>query len=201
MTWTAVFALAVALAMDAFAVAVATGIRLRVVTRRQTFRLAFHFGLFQFLMPLLGWFLGLTVRDFIEHWDHWVAFVLLALIGVNMLRESLAAPAHSDTGDEARHAAAALADPTRGFSLLMLSVATSIDALAVGLSFSLLNMSVWLPSALIGVVCAAFTMTGLHLGKTLSRAELLGRRAELAGGLALLLIGLKILYEHGVFGA
>ena len=202
MTLLSLFALALALAMDAFAVAVATGIRLGVVTGRQVFRLAFHFGLFQFLMPLAGWFLVLTVRGFIERWDHWVAFALLAFIGVNMLRE--AASRRDGAEEEQRHAADALAhpaDPTRGFSLLMLSVATSIDALAVGLSFSLLNMSVWFPAAVIGVVCCVLTALGLWLGKTLSRAEILGRRAELAGGLVLLAIGFKILYEHGVFGA
>ena len=176
MTLLSLFALALALAMDAFAVAVATGIRLGVVTGRQVFRLAFHFGLFQFLMPLAGWFLGLTVRGFIERWDHWVAFALLAFIGVNMLRE--AASRRDGAEEEQRHAADALAhpaDPTRGFSLLMLSVATSIDALAVGLSFSLLNMSVWFPAAVIGVVCCVLTALGLWLGKTLSRAEILGR--------------------------
>ena len=96
------FALALALAMDAFAVAVATGIRLGVVTGRQVFRPAFHFGLFQFLMPLAGWFLGLTVRGFIERWDHWVAFALLAFIGVNMLRE--AASRRDGAEEEQRHA-------------------------------------------------------------------------------------------------
>lgn len=202
MTLFALFALAVALAMDAFAVAVATGIRLGTVTPRQTFRLAFHFGLFQFFMPVLGWFLGLTVRGFIERWDHWVAFALLGFIGFNMIRESFA---HED-GDEqeGRHAADALthpSDPTRGFSLIMLSVATSIDALAVGLSFALLKVSVWFPSAVIGVVCAALTTAGQYLGKTLSRAEALGKRAELIGGLVLIAIGLKILHEHGVFAA
>lgn len=201
MTLFAIFALAVALAMDAFAVAVATGIRLGAATGRQTFRLAFHFGLFQFFMPVLGWFLGLTVRGFIEQWDHWVAFALLGFIGVNMIRESFGQERGTADGDS-RQAADALAhpsDPTRGFSLIMLSVATSIDALAVGLSFALLNMSVWFPSAVIGVVCAVLTTAGLYLGKTLSRAEALGKRAELIGGLVLLVIGLKILHEHGAF--
>ena len=199
MTLLSLFALALALAMDAFAVAVATGIRLGVVTGRQVFRLAFHFGLFQFLMPLAGWFLGLTVRGFIERWDHWVAFALLAFIGVNMLRE--AASRRDGAEEEQRHAADALAhpaDPTRGFSLLMLSVATSIDALAVGLSFSLLNINVWGPSTLIGVVCAVITALGLLAGKGLAHADIFGRRAELVGGCVLIGIGLKILYEHGV---
>ena len=199
MTLYAVFALAVALSMDAMAVSVATGIRLGTVDHRQTFRLSFHFGLFQFLMPVLGWFLGLTVRDFIERWDHWVAFALLAFVGVNMLRESFSSEQsekkdHSDSPATSNHN-----DPTRGLSLLMLSVATSIDALAVGLSFALLKMPVWLPAAIIGAVCALLSATGLFLGKTLSHADMLGKRAELLGGIVLLGIGLKILYEHGVF--
>ncbi len=200
MTLLSLFALALALAMDAFTVAVATGIRLGSVTGPQAFRLAFHFGLFQFLMPLAGWLLGLTVRGFIEQWDHWVAFALLAFIGVNMLRE--AASRQDGAAEGHRHSVAPthLADPTRGFSLLMLSVATSIDALAVGLSFSLLNMPVWFPAAVIGGVCCILTVLGLWLGQVLSHAEILGHRAELAGGVVLLAIGFKILYEHGVFG-
>ncbi len=91
-------------------------------------------------------------------------------------------------------------DPTRGFSLIMLSVATSIDALAVGLSFAFLKIQVWYPAAVIGLVCAAFTLTGLLLGRGLARATLFGRRASLVGGLVLMGIGVKILYEHGVFG-
>lgn len=194
MTLPSLFALALALAMDAFAVAVAAGMRLGSVTRRQVFRLCFHFGLFQALMPVAGWFLGLTVRDFIEEWDHWAAFALLAFIAANMLREALS---HRDEGGTEERPAA---DPTRGLSLLMLSVATSIDALAVGLSFSLLNISVWFPAVVIGMVCCALSALGLWLGTILSRAAMLGRRAELAGGLTLLAIGFKILYDHGVFG-
>ena len=195
MTLLSLFALALALAMDAFAVAVAAGIRLGSVTGRQVFRLCFHFGLFQAFMPVAGWILGLSVRDFIEAWDHWAAFALLAFIGVNMLREG------ASLKEEESGTLSPAADPTRGLSLLMLSVATSIDALAVGLSFSLLDISVWFPAAVIGVVCCALSALGLGLGTSLSRAAMLGRRAELAGGLTLLAIGFKILWDHGVFGS
>ncbi|MCH5276718.1 MAG: manganese efflux pump [Desulfovibrionaceae bacterium] len=195
MSLPSLFALALALAMDAFAVAVATGVHLGSVTGRQIFRLCFHFGLFQALMPVAGWFLGLTVRDVIEEWDHWAAFALLTFIGVHMLREAVS---HNSEGREAKPRPAA--DPTRGLSLLMLSVATSIDALAVGLSFSLLNMAPWFPAVVIGVVCCALSALGLGLGTILTRAALLGRRAELAGGLTLLAIGFKILCDHGALG-
>lgn len=179
------FIIAVALAMDAFAVAVATGVALRTVSPRQTFRLAWHFGLFQALMPILGWSLGLTVRDHIEAYDHWIAFGLLTYIGVKMIREAF---------EEEKQGRG---DPTRGFSLVMLSVATSIDALAVGLSLSMLGVSVWWPALVIGLVALAFTAAGLHLGKTVARAERIGTCSELAGGAILIAIGLNILREHG----
>jgi putative Mn2+ efflux pump MntP len=181
--------IAVALAMDAFAVAVATGVALKAVSPRQTFRLAWHFGLFQALMPIIGWALGLTVREYIEAYDHWIAFALLGYIGVNMIREAF-------DHDSRRHG-----DPTRGMTLVMLSVATSIDALAVGLSLSMLGVSVWWPALVIGVVALAFTAAGLHLGKTVARAERLSTCSELAGGVILIAIGLNILREHGALGA
>lgn len=191
MNATAIFLLAVALAMDAFAVAVATGLRLKKPTSRQFFRLSFHFGLFQFFMPVLGWLLGLTVRDYMENWDHWVAFVLLAWIGVNMIRESFGA---EEEKEERK-------DPTKKWSLIMLSIATSIDALAVGISFSLLGVSVWGPSVCIGVVCAVLTLVGMKAGASLASARILGRWAEALGGTVLLGIGVKILLEHGVWEA
>lgn len=203
MTIYAIFALAVALALDAFAVAVATGVRLGTVSRRQSFRLAFHFGLFQFMMPVIGWMLGLTVRDLIEAWDHWVAFGLLALVGLNMLRETLFPEKKDacdiDAGEKTNAISVSAADPTRGVSLVMLSIATSIDALAVGLSFSMLKLSVWFPAIVIGLVCFGLTWLGLLLGKSLCQAEALAKRAELVGGLVLLGIGVKILFDHGVF--
>jgi len=181
-------ALAAALAMDAFAVAVASGFSLGRVTGRHTFRLAFHFGLFQALMPVLGWAAGRTVAPLLERWDHWVAFGLLAFIGGRMVWGAL-------WGETEKRGS----DPTRGLSLVVLSVATSVDALAVGLTLSLLQVSILWPAAVIGVVCAAFTVAGLHLGRLAGGAMRLGRWAEGAGGLVLLAIGLRILAKHGVF--
>lgn len=180
--------IAIALAMDALAVSIATGVSLRRVTPRQMFRLSWHFGLFQALMPILGWAVGLSFREYIEAYDHWVAFVLLGYIGYKMIRESFE---EEDTGK---------GDPTKGMSLVVLSVATSIDALAVGLSLSMLGISVWWPSLVIGVVAFVFTACGLLLGQTVARAKLLGKYAELLGGTVLIAIGVKILWEHGVFG-
>jgi putative Mn2+ efflux pump MntP len=181
-------ALAVALALDAFAVAVAVGAALKAVSGRQTFRLAWHFGLFQALMPILGWAAGRTVSGLLQAADHWVAFGILAFVGARM-----AAGAFRE--QEARES-----DPTRGLTLLLLSIATSLDALAVGLSLSLLDVSIWWPATVIGVVAAAFTAAGLQAGRLAGSAARIGRWAELGGGVVLLLIGVKILLDHGAVG-
>ncbi|HIU18089.1 MAG TPA: manganese efflux pump [Candidatus Avidesulfovibrio excrementigallinarum] len=194
MSAVAVLMLALALAMDAFAVSVGAGCALRRPDAGHYFRMSLAFGLFQFLMPVIGWALGLSVRSFIENWDHWVAFVLLAWIGGSMLREGL-----QHNPDDDGPCAPPKKDPSRGTSLLLLAVATSIDALAVGLSFALIRVPIWMPSVVIGLVCAGLTALGLFLGQRLSRAALFGRYAGVAGGVVLIGIGLKILWEHGVF--
>jgi putative Mn2+ efflux pump MntP len=182
-------AIAVALAMDAFAVAIAAGISLKQISFRQNFRLAWHFGLFQALMPVIGWSAGLSFRDLIVRYDHWVAFVLLVFVAQGMLREAF------KTEQERSEAK----DPTRGLTMVMLSVATSLDALAVGLSLSLINISIWMPAVVIGLVACTFTTIGLHLGKRLANAASLRRWADVLGGVVLIAIGLNILREHGVF--
>jgi putative Mn2+ efflux pump MntP len=179
--------IAVALAMDAFAVSIAAGVALKSVSPRQTFRLAWHFGLFQAMMPVIGWSAGLTVRSHIEAYDHWVAFALLAFVAQGMLRAAF----KSDTSE------AEAKDPTRGMTMVMLSVATSIDALAVGLSLSMISVSIWTPALIIGLVAGAFTTAGMHLGKVIGSVAQLSRWAELTGGIVLLAIGVNILREHG----
>jgi len=180
----AITGIAVGLAMDATAVAIATSIMLGRVTGRQIFRFAFHFGLFQALMPVIGWLAGRGLREYIESWDHWVAFALLSMIGgkaiVDVFRE----------GEEE----AKVPDPTRGLSLIVLSVATSIDALAVGLSLALLQISIWYPATVIGVVTAGLTVCGMLLGSRVGRR--FGLRVRVLGGVILIGIGLKILLEH-----
>lgn len=193
MSFITVFLLAVALSMDAFAVAVATGCALREVRLRHYVRISAAFGAFQFLMPLLGWFLGQSVHRFIEAWDHWLAFVLLAWIGGNMLRSGIGG-LKKDEPD-----ACPPGDPTAGWNLLLLAVATSIDALAVGLTFAMTGTGAFLPSCLIGVVCACLSACGLFLGKKLSALPMLNGWAEVLGGAVLLGIGLNILRESGVF--
>ncbi len=175
-------ALAVALAMDAFAVALAAGALLQPLRFRPCFRLAFHFGLFQGLMPVIGWLAGLTIRSFVAAWSHWLAFTLLLIVGGRMVYEAL-----STEENERR------TDPSRGLTMVMLSVATSIDALAVGLTLAMVDVVIWVPSLIIGLVACGFTVAGLFLG---TRAGVLwGRRVEVAGGCVLILIGCKILFS------
>ncbi len=183
-------AIAVALAMDAFAVAIAAGVMLKKISFRQNFRLAWHFGLFQAMMPVLGWSAGLSIRGWIADYDHWVAFGLLAFVAQGMLRAAF----KKETDGEERK------DPTRGLTMVMLSVATSIDALAVGLSLSMISVSIWTPALIIGLVAGAFTTAGMHLGKKIGSAPRMSRYAEALGGVVLLLIGFNILREHGALG-
>ncbi|HYD43442.1 MAG TPA: manganese efflux pump MntP family protein [Anaeromyxobacter sp.] len=178
-------AIAVALAMDAFAVAVVTGLADLPLTRRRIFRLAFHFGLFQALMPTLGWAVGRAVHRHVADFDHWIAFTLLALVGGHMIWEALHA------GDDERRQAG---DATRGWSLVMLSVATSIDALAVGLTLAMIGARILVPALVIGIVAGALTVAGMMLGRWIGTAW--GKRVEVLGGFLLIAIGVRIVWEH-----
>lgn len=189
MEFFSILLIALALAVDAFAVALAAGVSLCQVNNRQVFRLAWHFGFFQAGMNILGWVGGLTIQSFMESFDHWIAFVLLAFVGGRMIIEAVKEEKEEEEGT----------DPTCGRMLIVLSVATSIDALAVGLSFAVLKISVWFPALVIGIVASALTVVGLRLGCLLGAASRLGSRSEIVGGLVLIAIGVKILHEHGVF--
>jgi len=177
--------IAVGLAMDAFAVAVATSVVLRDVSARHVFRFAFHFGLFQAMMPLIGWRAGQYLESFIINWDHWVAFGLLSFVGGRTILEAW----RGGEGPELDRG-----DPTRGLSLVVLSVATSIDALAVGFSFAMIQVKIWQAIAIIGLITAALTAAGMLFGQRLGARY--GRGVEMAGGLVLIGIGLKILAQH-----
>jgi putative Mn2+ efflux pump MntP len=178
--WLKIIGIAVGLAMDSSAVAVATGLSLPKVTHRHVFRLAFHFGLFQFLMPVLGWLAGRTVAEHIGAWNNWIAFALLVFVGGKMLWEAWQAKeAHERP------------DPTRGWTLVTLSVATSLDALAVGLSMAFMRVSILLPSVVIGLVCAGLTALGIVFGERIGPR--FGRVADFGGGLVLIAIGIKTL--------
>jgi len=178
-----IIGLAFGLAMDAFAVAITAGIILPQITARHYFRLSFHFGLFQSLMPVIGWLAGNTFASYIESWDHWIAFGLLFYVGGKMIHESLRKRDNS-----------ASTDPTRGSRLVTLSIATSIDALAIGMSLAVLGVEIVEPAIYIGVITMILTMLGMRLGRRLGR--LFGRWIEKAGGLVLIGIGFKILIQH-----
>jgi putative Mn2+ efflux pump MntP len=183
LTLAATLFVAFGLAMDAFAVAIASGLAVERPTPRHVFRIAFHFGLFQAMMPVLGWLAGASFARYIEAWDHWVALALLGFIGGKMLLESR-------RPDDERPRS----DPTRGWSLVTLSTATSVDALAVGLSLAMLRVQIWWPAAIIGVVAATMSAVGMVFGSRLGRRW--GRRAEVAGGLVLIGIGVRIVITH-----
>jgi putative Mn2+ efflux pump MntP len=178
-----VLLLAVGLAMDACVVSAGAGASGRSTGGRATFRLGFHFGLFQFLMPILGWFAGLTIADAIASVDHWIAFVLLAIVGGRMIRSGV-------KGEDAGEAG----DPSKGWSLVMLSIATSIDALAVGFSLAMIGVDIWFPAVVIGVVTAAMSVAGLRLGTSLGAR--FGHRMEIVGGVILIFVGGRIVLEH-----
>ncbi len=175
-----------ALAIDACTVAMAVGATLKTVSFRQAFRLSWHFGLFQAMMPILGWSAGLSLRSIIAAYDHWVAFGLLVFVGGNMVKNGF-----SDKREKT-----VIKDPTKGFSLVLLSVATSIDALAVGFSLSILHVSIAIPALVIGIGAFLFTLAGIFIGNRISSAMSLGSRAEIIGGIVLWGIGINILYSH-----
>ena len=180
MNWLSLLGIAIGLAMDAFAVSLGAGLTLGGVTGRHVFRLAFHFGLFQFLMPILGWLIGSTVLPHVARFGHYAAFGLLTFIGGKMLYDAW-------RGTERK----AKADPTRGWSLVALSVATSLDALAVGLSMAFLQVPIVLPCIVIGLVAALFSAIGITFGHRVRHRW--GRVAEVVGAVTLLLVGLRIL--------
>jgi putative Mn2+ efflux pump MntP len=183
MSFLSIFIIAMGLGMDCFSVAIGVGASFRVVSLGAVFRLSSYFGLFQFLMPVAGWFAGVSVADIIAGYGHWIAFGLLSLVGGKMIMESYYGKAKVNA-----------TDPTKGLSVIILSVATSIDALAVGFSFALLKMPVLYPSTVIGIVAFVMTVCGMLFGGKLGK--IFGKRVEIFGGLLLIGIGVKILMEH-----
>ena len=172
--------IAVGLAMDAFAVSVAAATSGKLSGKRATFRLSFHFGLFQGMMPVIGWFAGVKIAHLIAAVDHWVAFGLLLFVGGRMVISAFSLETETFSRD-----------PSRGMSLVILSVATSIDALAVGLSLAMIQTGIWYPAVMIGIVTAVLSVIGIRAGKYFGKK--FGPRMELIGGVILIGIGLKIL--------
>jgi manganese efflux pump family protein len=177
-----VLLIALGLSADCFAVSLSASISSNRHSRIGILRTAFSFGIFQAVMPLIGWLAGRTVADIIQNYDHWVAFGLLAFVGGKMVWESFFEKEEKER------------DISKGLTLITLSVATSIDALAVGLSFAFMRVNIWTAIGTIGLVAFLVTGLGFMVGKKVG--GLIGKRAELVGGLVLIGIGLKILIEH-----
>lgn len=175
--------IAFGLSFDAFAVSLSAGAAGNLKGRRSAIRLSFHFGLFQFLMPVIGWLIGYTIAPLVKSIDHWIAFALLAYIGTKMIMESFHENKEADK-----------TDPSKGTNMVMLSVATSIDALAVGFSFAMLGITIWYPSIMIGIITGVVSVAGIYMGKILG--SIIGKRMEFIGGLTLIGIGVHILLSN-----
>lgn len=176
------FFIAVGLSMDAFAVSICKGLALKDVKLRHSVKAGLWFGGFQALMPVIGFFCGYWFKDYISAFDHWVAFILLLLLGAKMIKEALS--------DEEETTEAAMDVK----NMLLLAMATSIDALAIGITFAFLDVNIWYAVLFIGIITFIFSAVGIKIG------SLFGTRfktkAEIAGGVILILMGLKILLEH-----
>jgi putative Mn2+ efflux pump MntP len=183
MTTIEIVFISIGLAMDASAVSLAAAAAGFAKNPRAIFRLSFHFGLFQFLMPIIGWLIGISFVSYFKFFDHWIAFGLLVIVGIRMIQEGLDSSSKTHKND-----------PSRGMTMVMLSIATSIDALAVGLSLAVLDIGILYPSLMIGVITAAMSYGAIKIGTRLG--ALFGKRMEIFGGVILLCIGLRILLSH-----
>ncbi len=175
--------IAFGLALDAFAVSIASGIVIKNLKIKDAMKIAFSFGLFQAIMPVIGWLAGLSISEFISGIDHWVAFGLLSVIGIKMIYESFKIEKVEKSFD-----------PLNAYVLFLLSIATSIDALVVGLSFAILNILIVKPIIIIGFVTFIMSFIGVFVGKKVG--HFFERKIEFVGGLILIAIGAKIFIEH-----
>lgn len=189
MTFFELFLIGIGLSMDAFAVSICKGLSMQKIDKKYTLCIGLFFGGFQALMPLTGYLLGSRFSGYIERFDHWIAFVLLALIGFNMIKESR----EEEEEEEKSYAGVNFKE------LLILAVATSIDALAVGVTFAFLQVQIVAAVSLIGITTFILSAVGVKIGNVFGAKY--KSRAELLGGVVLILMGLKILLEHlGVLG-
>ncbi len=178
-----IIAIAFGLAMDAFAVSITSGITIKNLKINNALKIAVFFGLFQAIMPLVGWLAGLSLRGFISEIDHWIAFGLLSFIGCKMIYESITVQSSKKE-----------INPLNVYVLLVLAVATSIDALAVGVSFAFLKVSIVTPVIAIGTITFILSFFGVFVGNRIG--HFFENKIEIAGGLVLIGIGVKILIEH-----
>lgn len=175
--------IAVSLAMDAFAVSICKGLSMKKMDWKKAIIIGLYFGIFQAGMPVIGYLLGVGFEESIKFIDHWIAFGLLAFIGGNMIKEALSKNEEDEVDDKVDFK-----------TMVVLAIATSIDALAVGVTFAFLNVNIVLAVSLIGVLTFIISCIGVKLGNVFG--DKYEKKAELAGGIVLILIGLKILLEH-----
>ena len=188
-------AISVALSMDAFSVSICKGLATKKFSFKTAALCGLWFGGFQALMPLIGYFLGAQFEQFITNIDHWIAFGLLLLIGVNMIREALSEEESTDNGQQTT---AECACGCTGFkTMLMLAIATSIDALAVGVTFAFLKVNIWFSVMVVGITTFIFSFAGVRIGNIFGSRY--SKVAEIIGGVILILLGCKILVEHLFF--
>ncbi len=180
-----IFLVAIGLSIDSFAVSVANGLSIKNISSVEKLKIAISLAVFQALMPLIGWYAGIEIADYIKSVDHWVAFILLSIIGLKMIYDSFA------NSDE--NANSTLKNST----LIAQSIATSIDAFAVGISFALIDIDIFIPVMIIGIITFIASIIGLQLGKFIGVR--FGKYIEIFGGLVLISIGVKILIEHLYF--
>lgn len=176
--------LSIGLAMDAFAVSICIGLSMRKMTWKKAFAVGMYFAVFQACMPLLGFLLGSSLQDKIIHIDHWIAFLLLATIGLNMIKEAFPRKRTMIQVEEQIHMK----------EMIPLAVATSIDAFAVGVTFAFLKVNLYIAIPMVGSVALAMCMMGAKIGNLFGNAY--ERKAQLVGGIILMLLGAKILLEH-----
>ena len=175
--------IAFGLAMDAFAVSITSGITIKGLKFNNALKIAIFFGAFQAIMPLIGWLAGLGLRDFISGIDHWIAFGLLSVIGFKMIFESVKIKSNKKE-----------TNPLNVYTLLILSIATSIDALAIGVSFAFIKIFIVTPAIIIGIVTFLLSFLGIFIGNRFG--HFFENKIEIAGGIILIVIGTKILLEH-----
>lgn len=177
-----IIVIAIGLAMDAFAVSICKGLSMKKIDWKKAIIIAVYFGTFQALMPVLGYYLGSSFSAFVQKVDHWIAFILLSIIGVNMIKES------TDDEVEKRN------DNVDFKTMVVLAIATSIDALAVGVTFAFFEVNILLAISIIGIITFILSIFGVIIGNKFG--DKFQNKAELAGGIILIIIGLKILLEH-----
>lgn len=181
MILTEIILIAIGLGMDALSVSLCKGLSMKEMKWKNAIIIGLYFGIFQAVMPCIGYFVGTKFQSAIENWSHWIALVLLVLIGINMIREAL-------FGDEEVN------DKIDFKTMIILAIATSIDALVVGVTFAILKSNIIIPVIIIGVITFIMSVVGVKIGNLFGNK--MGRNAEVLGGIVLIIIGIKIVVEH-----